>query len=152
VLANLAYPQDCAVWFGLEPDEKYAPSPLLTIFLRTSIEHPVFFANSTEFSAETEVAVLKTLSQHCEKVLDGFSSTIEMDEYELKTTEPFSNRMNILNMLIGEKKTLLFYRELGIFVNKIWEETKSVNKVGRFLRKHPEFYNYYNVYWCKLHI
>lgn len=102
------------------------------------------------FDAETEVAVLKTLSQHCEKMLDGFSSTIEMDEYELKTTEPFSNRWNILNLLIGEKKTLLYYRELGVFVNKMWEETKSVHKVGRFLRKHPEFSTYYSVYWSKL--
>ena len=103
-------------------------------------------------SAETEVNVLKILSQHCEKMLDGFSSTIEMDEYELKTTEPYSNRWNILNMLIGEKKTLLYYKELGEFVNKKWIETTSVYKVGRFLRKNPEFYNYYNVYWSKINI
>ena len=83
-------------------------------------------------------------------MLDGFSSTIEMDEYELKTTEPYSNRWNILNMLIGEKKTLLYYKELGEFVNKKWIETTSVYKVGRFLRKNPEFYNYYNVYWNAL--
>jgi len=100
-------------------------------------------------SAETEVDVLKTFSQHCQKMLDGFSSTLEMDECELKTTEPFSNRWNILNMLIGEKKTLLYYIELGVFVNKKWKETTSVYKVGR-LRKHPEFSNYYNVYWSKI--
>ena len=47
-LANRAYPQDCGVWFGLEPDEKYAPSPLLTIFLSALIEQPVFLTNSLD--------------------------------------------------------------------------------------------------------
>jgi hypothetical protein len=46
-LANLAKPQDWAVWFGLEPDEKYAPSPLRTIWFSADKEHPVFFASSS---------------------------------------------------------------------------------------------------------
>jgi hypothetical protein len=39
-------PQDWAVWFGREPDEKYAPSPLRMIWFSVDKEHPVFFASS----------------------------------------------------------------------------------------------------------
>jgi hypothetical protein len=45
-LAKRAFPQLCAVWFGLDPEEKYAPSPLLTIFFSAITEHPVAFASS----------------------------------------------------------------------------------------------------------
>ena len=47
-LARRAKPHDCAVWLGREPDEKYAPSPFDTIWLRASTEQPVFLANSTD--------------------------------------------------------------------------------------------------------
>ena len=99
---------------------------------------------------ETEVLVLKIIAEHCEKVLDMFPSLVEEDEKELETTEPYSNRWNILNMLIGEKKVLLFYRELGVFVNKMWKECESVHKVGRFLRKHKLFSTYHKVYWSRI--
>jgi len=101
-------------------------------------------------SAETEVLILKVIADHCEKVLDGLPSLVEEDIKELETVEPYSNRWNILNMLIGEKKVLLFYRELGVFVNKMWKESGSVHKVGRFLRKHKLFSTYHKVYWSRL--
>jgi histone-lysine N-methyltransferase SETD3 len=99
---------------------------------------------------ETELSVLKRISEHCERILDGFPSLVEEDEKEIESVEPYTNRWNILNMLIGEKKVLLFYRELGVFVNKLWNESKSAHKVGRFLRKHKLFSTYYKVYWSQL--
>jgi hypothetical protein len=82
--------------------------------------------------------------------LDGFPSTVEMDQKELESALPYSNRWNILNMLIGEKKVLLYYRELGIYINNLWNESKDVRKVGKKLRKHAEYSPYYKVYWDKL--
>jgi histone-lysine N-methyltransferase SETD3 len=102
------------------------------------------------FSVKTELEVLKYISKNCEKVLDRFCSLVEEDEKELEEVEQYTNRWNILNILIGEKKVLLFYRELGVFINKLWKESNSVHKIGRFLRKHELFYPYYNVYWSKL--
>lgn len=99
---------------------------------------------------KTELKILKVLAEYCEKVLDGFSTLMEEDIEELKKTEPYTNRWNILNMLIGEKNTLLFYRELGVFVCKLWNEHKSIHKIGRFLRKHETYSSYYKAYWSKL--
>jgi hypothetical protein len=45
-LANLAKPQDWAVWFGLDPEEKYATFPLLTILRNAPTEHPVARASA----------------------------------------------------------------------------------------------------------
>ena len=101
-------------------------------------------------SVETELLVLKELSTICEKVLDGFSTTVEMDQKELETTLPYSNRWNILNMLIGEKKVLLYYRDLGVYINNLWNKNKDVRKVGKNLRKHSEYAPYYKVYWEQL--
>jgi len=101
-------------------------------------------------SINTELLVLKVLANNCESVLEGFSTLVEKDEKELETTEPYSNRWNILNMLIGEKKTLLFYRDLEVFVNKLWQETGSKHKVGRFLRKHELYSPYYKFCWSKI--
>jgi histone-lysine N-methyltransferase SETD3 len=102
------------------------------------------------FSVETELLVLKELSTICEKVLDGFPTTVEMDQKELESTLPYSNRWNILNLLIGEKKVLLYYRELGVYINNLWNESKDVRKVGKILRKNTEYAPYHKVYWEQL--
>jgi histone-lysine N-methyltransferase SETD3 len=101
-------------------------------------------------SAETEILVLKELSTICEKVLNGFSSTIEMDKKELEFTTPYTNRWNILNMLIGEKKVLLYYKDLGTYINNLWNEFKNVRSVGKKLRKHSDYSPYYKVFWEQL--
>ena len=101
-------------------------------------------------NVETELKILQTISKYCEEVLDKFPSVVEEDEKEIESVEPYSNRWNILNMLIGEKRVLLFYRELGVYINNLWKETNSKYKVGRVLRKHELFNTYYNVYWSLL--
>ena len=101
-------------------------------------------------SVETELAILNVISEHCDKALRMFDSSVEEDEKEIENIEPYTNRWNILNMIIGEKKVLLFYKNVSSFVHKNWNESKSVHKVGRLLRKHNELYPYYKVYWSHL--
>ena len=94
-------------------------------------------------STENELSVLKELSSICNESLTNFDTTLEMDEKELETVEPYSNRWNILNILIGEKRVLIYYRDLGLYVNSFNE----YHKIGRNLRKHNMFSSYYKVYW-----
>jgi histone-lysine N-methyltransferase SETD3 len=94
-------------------------------------------------STENELAVLKELSFICNESLTNFDTTLEMDEKELETVEPYSNKWNILNILIGEKRVLIYYRDLGLYVNSFNE----YHKIGRNLRKHNIFSSYYKVYW-----
>ena len=116
----------------------------------TRLDFSEVLLNIDPLSPETEVKVLKTISDHCEQVLDSFPSLMESDEKELENTEPYSNDWNILNMIIGEKKVLLYYRELGMEVFNLWDKYKSINKVSRYLRKHSIYSIYYNVYWSTL--
>ena len=108
------------------------------------------FLSILPINVENELLVLQELSNICEKALTNFNTTIEMDEKELKDTPPYSNRWNILNMLIGEKTVLLYYRDLGIYTNHLWDEKKNIRKVGKGLKKHPKYSSYYNVYWEQL--
>ena len=135
---------------------------MLRLLLSSDVEFENFMKNLTKtdfvtmllsvspFSVQTELLVLKELSNTCEKVLDNFPSTIEMDQAELETATPYSNRWNILNMLIGEKTVLLYYRDLGVYVTTLFSDGNDVYKIGKHLRKNSRFSSYYKVYWEQL--
>lgn len=109
-----------------------------------------FLTGIKPLSYDNEFLVLKELSSMCKLRLDTFSSTIEIEQKELLNIEPYSNRWNILNMLIGEKRVLQYYYELGLFVNNLLNSGVSFSQIGRHLRKHPEFIVYYKVFWDKI--
>ena len=113
---------------------------------------PEIFSSIDPISIDNEIKVLETLFTYCTNSLSNFYSPVEKDMKEIKTVEKYSNRWNILNLLIGEKKTLLYYKELSENIYSIWSKTKKYHVVSKFLRKNKQFYPYYELYWKKLSV
>jgi len=108
------------------------------------------FSSIEPVDIDVEIKVLQTISNYCNNALSNFNSSITKDCKDIKKVEKYSNRWNILNMLIGEKKTLEYYKELSENICNIWNKTKKHHTVTKFLRKNKNFYPYYELYWKKL--
>lgn len=101
-------------------------------------------------SFKNELLVLKNISTYCQLSLDKFLTTMNEDITELKNTKIYTNRWNILNMLIGEKKTLHFYIDLYKFINTTWDTSESIHRVFSQCRKNKEFSIYHTLFLSKL--
>ena len=108
------------------------------------------FSGYEPMTIEVELKVLETLSLYCKKALSNFDSDIMSDIKERNNTKRYSTRWNILNLLIGEKKTLLYYKELGENICSIWSKTKNHDVVSSYLKIEKIYYPYYELYWKKL--